>query len=381
MNRPRLCFFVTEDWYFVSHRLPLALAARRAGYEVAVVTRVGEQGQVIRDAGLTLIPLRLGRRRVHPLRDPLAIMQVARIYRQRQFEIVHHVGMKPILYGVMAARLAGVPYVVNAFAGMGYLFTGRAPGVRARRMLVRRLLRGGLRGVAQRVIVQNPDDRGLVMREFGVASEAIVVIRGSGVDVDRFVVTAPPLGPPWVVVLPGRLLRDKGVEEFVAAARILRAEGFAARFALVGARDPENPSSVSEKALRGWLRDSVVEHWGHRNDMERVLSAAHIVCLPSYREGLPKALLEACASGRPIVATDVPGCREVVRTGENGILVGARDSDALAGALRTLLVDRGLRECMGARGREIAVEEFSLERVIQATLKVYSDLLEGGRGE
>ncbi|WP_333843179.1 glycosyltransferase family 4 protein, partial [Pelomicrobium sp.] len=220
------------------------------------------------------------------------------------------------------------------------------------------------------VIVQNPDDAAAV-RRLGVTPERIRLISGAGVDGELFSPRPEPDGAP-VVMLASRLLWDKGVGEFVEAARRLAGRG---RFVLVGAPDPDNPASVSEADLRGWVSEGVVEWWGAREDMPAVLNQAHIVCLPSYREGLPKVLLEAMACGRPVIATDAPGCRDCVRDGDNGLLVPIRDAGALAGAIARLLDDPALRRRMGERGRERAVEEFSQERVIAATLAVYREAL------
>ncbi|MGH7340232.1 MAG: glycosyltransferase family 4 protein, partial [Candidatus Rokuibacteriota bacterium] len=225
-----------------------------------------------------------------------------------------------------------------------------------------------------RLIVQNPDDLGFLVSERVVSAERAVLIRGSGVDTSRYVPVPEPAGVP-LVVLPARMLRDKGVFEFVAAAERLKKEGVAARFALVGDPDPDSPASISAGTLKRWSERGAVEWWGWRDDMVPVFQQCHVVCLPSYREGLPKALIDAAACGRAIVTCDVPGCREVVREGENGLLVPPRDSGALAAALRRLLEDATLRRAMGERGRARAVAEFSVERVIEQTLALYRDLL------
>lgn len=371
MNPPKLLFLVTEDWYFVSHRLPLAVAARQVGYEVMVVTRLGKHGRTIRNAGLRLIPIELSRRGKNPFSEIMLVAGLTTIYRRERPDIVHHVAMKPVLYGSLVARLAGVRHVVNALAGLGWLFTSesRLAAVLGRgvRFAFRKLLNRGA------VIVQNWDDMKWLI-DLGIESNRIYLIRGSGVEVNRFAPTPEPDGKP-VVLLASRMLWDKGVGEFVAAARNLKQRGLAARFVLVGDPDPANPASISPSLLESWHAEGVIEWWGHRNDMAQVFAQSHLVCLPSYREGLPKVLLEAAACGRPIVATDVPGCREIVRHGENGLLVPPRNAEALAEAVETLLCDPVLRKRMQARGREIAVTEFSEQVVIQETLRVYRELL------
>ena len=370
---PKLLFLVTEDWYFCSHRLPLARAAKAAGYEVVVATRIGRHADAISGEGFKLIPIGLRRRSHNPLRELAAILEIAGIYRRERPDLVHHVALKPVLYGSLAARLARVPAVVNALAGLGFVFASASLRARLLRPWVVGALRLLLDADGARLIVQNPDDRRMLVDHGVVAAARVRLIRGSGVDIRRFAPTPEPVGTP-LVMLPGRLLWDKGVGEFVAAARLLKERGVAARFVLVGDGDPENPAAIPDEVLQAWRQDGVVECWGRREDMPEVLGSSHIVCLPSYREGLPKALLEAAACGRPIVATDVPGCREIVIDGSNGLLVPPRDAPALAAAIVRLLAQAKLRAEMGRRGRELVELEFSEEIVVAQTLAVYREL-------
>jgi glycosyltransferase involved in cell wall biosynthesis len=367
MRPRRLLINVTEDWYFCSHRLPLAKAAKAAGYEVFVVTRVREHGDLIRSHGLTLIPFEIARTGRNPLRELGTLARLVAVYRRLRPDVVHQVAMKPVMYGSIAARAASTPLVVNALAGMGWLFTSRALSARLLKPIVRRWLRGALG--SGKVIVQNPDD-GELLVSIGVPAERVTLIPGSGVDLDAFTPSPEPAGPP-LVVLPARLLWDKGVGEFVAAARALRARGVEARFALAGTPDPMNPASITEAQLAEWVGEGVVEHLGWIDDMPGLLRRAHVVCLPSYREGMPKSLLEAAAAGKPIVTTDVPGCRDVVAPEDNGLLVPVRDAVALEEALARLIGAPELRERMGRRGRERAVAEFGIDRVVSRTLELY----------
>lgn len=364
----KLLFVVTEDWYFVSHRLPLAVAARAAGFDVAVVTRVGQQADVIRRAGIRLIPFELSRRGGNPLREVMALW---RLYRREQPDLVHHVALKPVMFGSLAAWLARVPAQVNAVAGLGWLFTSSSGIVRLIRPALRWMLARLLNQPGSLTIVQNPEDLSLLERS-GVSAARLRLIRGAGVDTQVFCPTSPPSGPVCIVLV-ARMLWDKGVGEFVEAARQLIDEGVSARFVLVGDPDQANPASVPESTLRGWHGQHGVEWWGRRDDMPAVLQGAHIACLPSYREGLPKSLLEAAACGLPIVTTDAPGCREVVRDGVNGLLVPIRDSKALAVALGKLIDDAALRRRMGERSRLRAETEFGQENVISQTLAVYRE--------
>lgn len=368
--RTKLLFVVTEDWYFVSHRLALAVAAQKVGYDVAVATRAGAAAETIKKAGIRLIPFSLSRRSGNPFREISALI---RLYSGERPDIVHHVALKPIVYGAISAWLTRVPAQVNALAGLGWLFTSTQGILRFVRPVVRKILAFLLRVQGSLTIVQNQDDRKILLGAC-VPEARVRLIRGSGVDTNKYYPVPFPSGPV-VVVFASRMIWDKGVGEFVEAARLLTDEGAKARFILVGDPDPDNPASVSEGTLRGWHCQNGVEWWGRCADMPAVFHAAHIVCLPSYyREGLPLVLLEAAACGLPIVTTDAPGCREVVQDGDNGFLVPVRSAQALAQALRMLIDDEDLRTTMGRRGREIVLKEFSQEQVIGETLAVYREL-------
>jgi glycosyltransferase involved in cell wall biosynthesis len=364
-----LLFLVTEDWYFVSHRLDLARAAVRAGYRVLVATRVDAAADAIRKAGCEVIALPW-RRRGAPGRDVRTLVNLVRLYRRERPDIVHHVALKPILFGSIAARIAGVRNVVNAVAGLGYAFTGETGRRRSVSRALRAVLRVAMRSRTSWAIMQNDDDARVLVEARVLRPEQIVMIRGSGVDLEAFPLTVPAPGTP-VVMLVSRLLWDKGIGEFVEAARILREQNVLARFVVVGDADPDNPSAVGSEQLSKWSSEGIVEWWGRRSNIAEALAASHVVCLPSYREGLPKVLLEAAASGRPIVSTDVPGCRDVVRHGLNGLLVPARDAGALAAAIKRLVADPEMRLRMGREGRALVEREFALERVVAATLDLY----------
>lgn len=371
----KLVYLVTEDWYFVSHRLPLALAAREAGYDVSVITRVDRHGATITNNGLTLIPIDFSRSGLGPLHEAATIRHLVSLYKSIMPDIVHHVAMKPVIYGSLAARLAGVPGVVNAMMGLGYVFSSETAKARLLRPAVRIGLKAALSGRNTRVIVQNGDDYDLFQSQGLAHTSTLRLIRGSGVDPAAFTVTHPPAGVP-AVILPARILKDKGVVEFVAAARILKSQGVEGRFILAGDPDPLNPAAILDAQIAAWVNEGVVEHtgWLSPDDMKNAMAAASIVCLPSYREGLPKALLEAAASGRAIVTTDVPGCREIVRHGVNGWRVPARDASALAIVLANALRNPDLCRKYGVAGRAMVESDFSLSQVIGATLDVYREL-------
>ncbi len=367
----RLLFVVTEDWYFVSHRLPLAVSAQAAEFDVAVATREGQHADVIRNAGIRLIPFELSRRSGNPLAEVIALW---RLYRLERPDLVHHVALKPVILGALAAWLARVPAQVNAVAGLGWLFTSSGRFVRLLRPIFGGALGRLLAQPCSLTIVQNSEDLALLECS-GLTTARLRLIRGAGVDVCAFYPALPP-PEPVCIALTSRMLWDKGVGEFVEAAHSLIRGGVNARFVLVGAPDPANPASVPESTLRAWHGQHGIEWWGRREDMPSVLQAAHIACLPSYREGLPKSLLEAAACGLPIVTTDAPGCREVVTHGVNGLLVPVRDAAALALALEKLINDADLRRRMGEQGRLLAETEFGQEMIIEQTLAVYRELVQ-----
>jgi len=367
----KLLFVVTEDWYFVSHRLPLAVAAKKAGYDVVVATRMGQYADTIRSAGIRLVPFDLSRRAGNPLKEFLSLIN---LYRQERPYMVHHVAMKPVFYGALAARLTGVPTQVNAVAGLGWLFISGSRVVRWGRPLIGWVLARLLSSPSCRVIVQNPDDM-RQLEQVGVPEARLRLVRGVGVDTTKFSPVSEPQ-KPICIVMAARIIWIKGVGEFVEAARQLKKSGVNARFILVGYPDAGNPASVPQSIMETWQKKNVVECWGHREDMPNVMAASHVVCLPSHGgEGVPKVLLEAASCGRPIVTTDVSGCREVVREGENGLLVPARNVEALVKALLYLIENPKLRAQMGKRGREIAIKEFSSERAIEQTLVHYGGLI------
>lgn len=371
----KLLLFDTVDSYVVTHRLALALAAKACGFDVVVVTSVGAMGRQIRQAGLRVIHLDCRRSSVNPLSELRVIAQLVRIYRRERPDLVHHIALKPVLYGSIAARLVGVPAVINAITGTGHLFSADNLRLGLLTGVVRCALRFLLRGSF--VAVQNADDAALVR---GLGANRVSLIRGSGVDPAVFAPAEPP-GPPPTVMLASRLLWEKGVGVFVDAARMLQQKGVDARFVLVGAPDPDNRGSVPEQLLKAWQADGVVEWWGHLDDMPAVLSRANMACLPShYGEGVPKGLIEAASCGLPIVTTDMPGCREVVVDGENGFLVPPQDPPALADALEKLILDGALRRRMGAAGRARVIAGFSQQIVIDATMRLYHDAVRNGSG-
>lgn len=373
----RVLFVLNNPAFFLSHRLPLALGALRAGYDVHLVAPSDSASELeVQRHGIAFHPWVLSRSGARPWEEARTVWELARWLRTLRPDVVHAVTIKPVIYAGMLSRALRVPASVSAVSGLGYVFLAKGFRADVVRSIVRVLYRAALEHKNGRVIFQNPDDERVFLEAGLVRAERIVRIRGSGVDTTQFSPTPEgfPQGVP-VVVVPARMLVDKGIVEFVEAARILRARGVPARLALVGDTDAGNPAALTAEQLRAWQREGLVEWWGFRRDMPEVFRGAHVACLPSYREGLPKALLEAMACGLPIVTTDAPGCREVVEPSENGFLVPVRTSEPLADALETLLRDPELRAKQGARSRALVLEHFSVEGVVEKTLAVYRELL------
>lgn len=378
---PRLLFVVNADWFFASHRLPLALACVRAGFDVTVCSGSGDpRAQAeIEAAGLDFRPLPIERGGTRPASELRTAAALLSVYRAVRPDIVHHVTIKPVLYGSIVARAIGVKCIVNAVSGLGYAFIPRAEdaiGDRALRFSLWAAYRAALDGARTRVIFQNEDDRATFVRKGLVAAERSVLIAGSGVDFRDFSPSALPRGA-FVALLPARLLWDKGVGEFVAAARQLRDRWPDARFVLLGRIDPENPAAVSQAQVESWVKSGAIEWWGHcpHQKMPEVLAKAHVVVLPSYREGLPLALAEAAAAGRACITTDVAGCRDTVRGGETGWLVSPRDTESLVRALEHAISNRAELERRGGLAARFARERFGIDTVIARTLSVYRELL------
>jgi len=357
----RLLFVTNESYFFLSHRLPVGLAALAHGFDVHIAAPADHvwappdfQISDLEPHGFTVHTIPLSRRGRNPVAEARTLAALVRLYRSLRPDVVHHMTVKPILYGSLAARLARVPAIVNLVTGLGQIFVasgGAAPILRSLAVTGYKIARGHPNGWT---ICQNHGDIDVLSEAGAIDPDRSTVVPGSGVNLNDFQASPDPEGTP-IVVMPARLIWEKGVQAFADAARRLQAEGVNARFALVGGTQPSNPRSVPEKTLRGWEADGFLEWWGHRTDMPAVLSGAHVVCLPStYGEGVPKILLEAAASGRPVVAADIAGSREAVRHGKNGLLVPPDDLDDLTAALRTLIEDAELRRKFGTEARALA---------------------------
>ena len=378
-SRMKIVLFANTDWYLYNFRRSLALALRDAGHDVLLLSPPGEYGERLRELGLRWQPLPMDRRSLNPLREFALLAHLVRLLRREQPALVHGFTIKCAVYGSFAARIARVPAWVNSVAGMGYVFISNDLRARCLRPLVKLLLRLALDGKRTRLILQNPDDVGLFERSGLVDPARIRLIPGSGVDCSRFRPhELTPDGSALCVLLASRLLWDKGIAEYVEAARRLRSEGRKLRFLIAGDPDPGNPASVPEAVVQGWVDEGAVECLGHVDDMAALLADVQIVALPSYREGLPKTLIEAAACGLALVTTDVPGCREVVTDGVDGLLVPVRDATALTAAIRRLDDDRPMCRRLGSAARAKALSQFDERIVIGRTLEVYQELLSPG---
>ena len=369
----KILYLVSEDWYFISHRLPMARAAKGAGYDVHVVTRVDADAEEIRREGFLLHPIHWRRGNMNPFRLLTAVLETRRVYRQVDPDLAHHVALVPTLIGSLAAL--GLPVAkLNALAGLGFAFTSQTAKARALRPLANLLLGWLLKRPHTAVLVQNPDDFAVVAK-LGVRKDNIALIPGSGVDTELLTPMPEPTGP-FTIAFVGRLLDDKGVRTLVRAHQLLAQRGLTVRTLLAGEPDPSNPASIPDDVLSDWRNVPNLQLLGHVEDIRTVWARAHTAVLPSRREGLPKSLLEAAACARPLIATDVPGCREIARDNVNALLVSADDAEALAAAIEILSKDAALRVRFGRASREIVTREYSTERVAAEITRLYSRLLE-----
>lgn len=364
--------------YFLSHRLQLAKTLKELGADVHVTSLTAGDHTEISDAGLTFHSLTDRRRTANPFHEAGLVLSLSRLIRRVRPNVLHLVTLRSLLYGGAAARLSGNPPTLHAVTGLGYLFTEDTLRVRAVRSVLLRLLQFATRQQRRRFLFQNPDDLELFVEAGVCAQSEASVILGSGVDVRSFRPGASATEIP-TVLFAGRMLRHKGVGEVVEAAELLQRRGVQARFVLAGDTDPDNPGAVSRKELETWDRQQNVTWVGYRDDMRPLFREAAIVCLPSrYREGVPKVLLEAAASGTPVITTDRPGCREAVIDGTTGRLLTSPTPENIANAVDELLDDAGELRRMGRRARELAMERFSLRSVIESTLAAYRKLLRQG---
>ncbi|CAE6964409.1 glycosyltransferase family 4 protein [Paraburkholderia domus] len=380
----KIVLFANTDWYLYNFRLSLAGALRDVGHEIVMVSPPGDYGPKLQALGFRWLALPMDRRSLNPLRELSVVRWFTNFLRKERPDLVHGFTIKCAIYGAIASKLASVPARINAVAGMGYVFTSSDVLAKILRPLVSQLMRFALNGANSLLILQNPDDVAFFTRERLVERQRIRLIKGSGVNCDRFTVPArlahigetQENAQPLNVLLAARLLWDKGVAEFIEAATIVHSQGLPVKFFLAGTADDGNPSAVSHTLVHQWVAEGKVEWLGHVDDMPSVLTQMDVMALPSYREGLPKTLIEAAACGLALLTTDAPGCREVVsEDGVDGLIVPVRNGPALAEAIKRLAGDRGLCRRLGRAARLKVLDEFEERIVIRRTLEAYHELL------
>lgn len=369
----KLLFVINVDWFFLSHRLPIALKAIGLGYEVHIATGITKHLTEMESYGLHVHPLSLHRSDTNPFSAVRLVLEIYKIYIKIRPDIVHLVTIKPVILGGILARIARIPSVVAAISGLGFVFTDSSLRARLIQVIASQVYPLSLGHPNLRVVVQNQDNLITIQKIAKLSPKLFKLIPGSGVNLEEFIVQPEPLGIP-LVLMASRMLISKGVREFVEAARQLQSEGLVCRFILVGDTDPANPTSLSQEQLKKWHQESVIEWYGHQTNMSDILARANLVALPSYGEGLPKILIEAAACGRAVVTTDIPGCRDAIEPGVTGLLVPSKDSNSLALAIKTLICNPELRKTMGKAGRRRAEMMFSVEKVVSDHLHIYDEL-------
>ncbi|MEM7069069.1 MAG: glycosyltransferase family 4 protein [Pseudomonadota bacterium] len=376
--KQKLLFVVNDMSFFCSHRLPIAERAVEENFEVAVACPTSDDKLAfLKDVGITHFPIDLNRGGTNPFREVKTSLSIFHLIRNYKPTIVHLITAKPILYGGIGTRLLGIPSLA-AFTGMGAVFTHSTLKLRILQQLVISLYKLALNRDNSFVLFQNPEDLESAKSKGIISRSKFGLIPGSGVDLEKISATPLPSGPP-VALLPARMLKDKGVCEFVEAARILKSMGVKATFRLLGNPDPDNPSSIQEDQLHEWTREGIVEWRPYTSDIGGELSQCHLVVLPSYREGFPKSLIDAAAAGRACVASNVTGCKHAVIDGITGKLFPPRDGVALAAALVDLIQDKPKLKTMGDSARKLAEERYDIQMVLERHMSIYKDLCKPSR--
>lgn len=371
MGNKKLLIVVDTDWFFLSHRLPIAIAAVADGLSVSVLATDTGHSKEITKHDINFVPFDFRRNGLNPLTEVKIIYKLQQVYKQLKPDIVHHVSMKIIMNGIVACKLAGISYVINAVTGMGSYFLGDKKKFHVK-WLFSPILKLGKRFSSAVFIFQNEDDKNLFFQSGWANENQCVIIQGSGVNLDKMNFSNEPSGYPVKVLIATRLIKDKGIHELIEAAKILKPlYKDKVEFILAGKFVEENPSRIRKEDILQWVDDGIITYIGYQSDMYPHLVNSHVNVLPSYSEGLPKSLIEACAIGRPIVTTDVPGCRDVVEDNVNGFLVPVKSVQELADAIGKLIENPELRQDMGKASRKKAEEQFDLQIVVKKTLNIY----------
>ncbi len=366
-----IALVANSDWNLYGYRLDLIRELRRQGHHITLISPLGGYVKSLKKQGFNWLPIKMARRGTNPLRELLSIFELYKIYRRSGFDVVHHFTTKCVIYGSFAAKLARVNGVVNSITGLGYIYVSQKRMAGSARIVVNFLYRLSLSKTI--VVFQNSKDRAYFLKKRIVRAGQTELIKGSGVDIDRFTYQPEPTGRPRIIMV-SRFLWNKGLREFVEAAEEINSEAFRAEFILVGDADPGNPDSIPTDVIKGWTAKRGIKWIGWNENMPQIYKRSNLVCLPTYYgEGLPKVLIEAAASGRASITTDIPGCREVVRHDVNGLLIPPKNVRALIKSILFLMDNPRVRKKMGKAGRSIAEQEFSTRRVNQKTIALYEE--------
>lgn len=371
----KIVYIVNIDWFFISHRLPIALEALKKGHKVYVFAKDTGKMEYLKSLGIHIFPINLERGSVNPFQSLKLLLDLKEKITSIQPDLVHLVTIKPVLIGGLAAILARVPSIVYAISGLGFIFTNTMLKAKVLRLGIIPLYRLALSAKNKTVIVQNLDDLRILRQYVSIPETQTILIPGSGVDLQQFDVQPLPLKNK-IVLMACRLLADKGVYEFHKSILLLKEKYPDVKFVLVGGIDPDNPTSLTEQELNEWVKKGDLEWWGHQSNMAKILSQATVVVLPSYREGMPKVLLEAQALGRPIVTTDVPGCREAIENGKTGFLAQVKDEKSLANEIEKLIINDELCLEFSRNARALAEQKFDIEQVIKTHMNIYENLVQ-----
>ena len=374
----KILYLVNVDWFFISHRLPIALESIKQGFEVHIACKITEHKNFLINQGLIVHELEMPRSTTNPISFLRTFAKIYFLLKMIRPDILHLITIKPVLIGGIAARLCKVPAVVAAISGLGFIYVASDIFARIRKLLISILYKISLEHPNIQIIFQNTSDLNEISKIVHLSEKKYVIIRGSGVNLDQYAnsIASSPLEPNPIVLMASRMLQDKGVIEFIKAARYVKTIIPTARFVLAGMIDKDNPTAVSEEFLISHEKEGHIEFWGHQENVSKLLQLSSLVVLPSYREGMPKILLEAAAAGRAVITTDVPGCRDAILENITGLLVKPKNYKSLADSIIYLLNEPSVRTNMGLEGRKLAFKKFNIEDVVSKHLRCYQELLD-----
>lgn len=372
--RKKLLFIVNVDWFFISHRLPIAIAALNDGYEVHLACGVTNRQRELEALGIIVHPLSMSRSGTSLLKELKVIKEMSAVVKSVSPEIVHLVTIKGAIYGGLVTRFKKIKVRIASISGLGFVFIDESLKARIIRLMVTKLYRIALNSKNTKVIFQNNNDKNIFVKHKIISSEQSLIIRGSGVDLETYKYLPEPAGEK-VIMFVARLLKDKGVVEFCEAAINLKQSGFKAKFVLVGDIDLHNPNSFTQSELTTYVNSGYIAHLGFSTNVAELITTSHIMVLPSYREGLPKSLIEAAACGRAVITTDVPGCRDAITPNKTGLLIPIKSSEAMVTAIKKLCDNDDLRVKMGKNGRALAESCFDINEVIKIHLNLYKEVI------